>query len=526
MIEMGVNCIEEKEIKMSQEKSQLKVGIILSYLNVGAGSLVGILYTPVMLNLLGQSEYGLYKLSSNVTSYLSLMSLGLSTAIVRYLIKSRVEEGKDSEQRMLGLFMLIFNIIAVVTFFCGLIIVYIIPFAYSESLTNLELSRMQVLVFLMVCNMSLTFTMTPLISVVNAHEKFRFYQSMNLLSTVIIPIVNIIVLLCGGLSVGMATSSLVISFVTRIMYLIYVRKSLQIKAAYKGLPLKQLKEIINFSVWIFVANITAQLYNATDTVLIGMISDLSLIGVAVYNVGIVFNNIVLNLTTVISSILSPQVNRMVFEGNKNIELNKLIIKVGRLQSYFVFLLVSGFVVFGQPFIKFYAGEGYEDAYWVAIFMLLPSIIPLVQSVCVTILVAKNRHKFRSIVYLGIAILNVFGTWILLQCLGIIGAALMTGVSLIIGQGFVMNWYYYRKENIDIVAFGKSLSKIAIVSLIMCITACYLSHILDFYDFITFVISVIIYTIIYILVQWLISFNCYEKELILRLLKKIRRVFNR
>lgn len=68
---------------MAQEKSQLKVGIVLNYVNMILGNLIPIFYTPVMLTLLGQSEYGLYKLASSVTSYLSLISMGLGSAITR-----------------------------------------------------------------------------------------------------------------------------------------------------------------------------------------------------------------------------------------------------------------------------------------------------------------------------------------------------------------------------------------------------------------------------------------------------------
>ena len=67
---------------MEQEKSQLHIGIILSYINMLVGNLIPLLYTPVMLQLLGKKEYGLYKLSSTVTSYLTLISLGIGSAVV------------------------------------------------------------------------------------------------------------------------------------------------------------------------------------------------------------------------------------------------------------------------------------------------------------------------------------------------------------------------------------------------------------------------------------------------------------
>ena len=80
----------------------------MSYINMALGSLVPMFYTPVMLSLLGQNEYGLYKLASTVTSYLGLISFGIGSAVVRYLVKFRAEGDKDGEERMFGLFNIIF----------------------------------------------------------------------------------------------------------------------------------------------------------------------------------------------------------------------------------------------------------------------------------------------------------------------------------------------------------------------------------------------------------------------------------
>ena len=64
---------------MNNSKSEIRSGIILNYINLILGNLIPVFYTPIMLKLLGQGEYGLYKLSSNVVSYLSLISLGIGS---------------------------------------------------------------------------------------------------------------------------------------------------------------------------------------------------------------------------------------------------------------------------------------------------------------------------------------------------------------------------------------------------------------------------------------------------------------
>ncbi|MGM9586197.1 MAG: oligosaccharide flippase family protein [Candidatus Limivicinus sp.] len=498
---------------MEQKKSQLKTGIVLNYVNIILGNLIPVFYTPIMLSLLGQKEYGLYKLSSSVTSYLSLISLGIGSAVVRYLIKAREEEGKEAEERVLGLFMVIFQIIAAAALLIGTILAFNLELFYGKSLSAAELSRMKVLVLIMVCNTALSFSQTPYTSVVSAHEKFIFLQCANILTTCVGPIVNLIALFLGYASIGMAVSSLLIGLICRLAYYAYVKKHMHIRANYGNLPTHLLKEILSFSLWIFISNVVAQLYNATDTVMIGMVPSLATTGVAVYNIGGIFNNIISSLTTGISSLLTPKANRMVFQKATNSELTDLTVRVGRIQALIMALVVSGFIAFGKPFIFFYAGEEYLDSYWVAVLVMLPNMIPLVQSMCLSILVAQNKHRFRSIVYLGMAILNVIGTWILMKYMGVIGAALMSGIALIIGNGFIMNWYYQNRTGLDMIRFWKEIGKILMVPTVMCILTLVLSKYIDFCRISTLALGIVLYSLIYCTINWLFILNDYEKNLI-------------
>lgn len=507
---------------MTQEKSQLKTGIALNYVNMVLGNLIPIFYTPVMLALLGQSEYGLYKLASSVTSYLSLISVGLGSAITRYLIKSREEEGEDAEERMFGLFCVIFHVIAAVALLVGMLLLAALPRWYGASLTAGELGRMQVLVLLMVINMALNFSQSPYLSVVYAHERFLFIQCMNIVATCGGPCLNLVVLYLGFGSVGMTVAGMSVTIFTRIVYQLYVHRKMLLRPRLKGLPVNRLKEILGFSFWIFVANVVGQLYNATDTVMIGMIPALATTGVAVYNVGGTFNSIMFSVTTGVSSLLSPQTNRMVFRGATGEELTELAIRVGRIQGYIMVLIISGFIAFGRPFLFFYAGAEYADSYWVAILMMVPNIIPLMQSICLNVVVAQNKHKFRSLVYLGIALLNVIGTWFLMQAMGVIGAALMTGVAMVIGHGFAMNWYYHKKTGLNMRRFWRQMINVCYVPVLLCTCTLQLAEFVDLYSVAALAGGILLYTAAYFALNWRFTMSDYEKNVILDLVRSVKK----
>ena len=196
----------------------------------------------------------------------------------------------------------------------------------------------------------------------------------------------------------------------------------------------------------------------------------------------------------------------------------MTIKIGRLQAYIVALIVFGFITFGQPFIQFYAGSGYEDSYWVAIFMMIPGAIPLVQSMCLSIIVAENRHRFRSIVLLGITILNVIGTWVLLHIWGVNGAALMTGIALLIGNGIVLNWYYWKKIELDIPRFWWEIGSIFIIPLTMTVAFMVAGLVINWYNIWILMVGIVIYTIVFGILNWIFVMNDYEKELLISPIK--------
>lgn len=505
---------------MRNKVNQIKLGMVLSYLNIGIGNLIPLFYTPIMLSLLGQNEYGLYKIAGSTTSYLSLLAFGIGSAVTRFLIKANTEGGKEYEERVFGLFNLIFQGLAALTIIVGGLLSLNLGIFYSSSLSDSELTKMQILVAIMVVNTAVGFSAASYNSVVSSHERFIFIQAINILSTVVMPVFNLVVLFLGYKSIAMAIVSLAINVVIRVTYVIYVKKSLQLKARYKKLPFGLMKDIISFSFWIFISNICAQLFSATDTVIIGMVPKLATVGAAVYSIGYTFPNILFSLSQVVPGLFMPRANKMVFSGCSDEELTDLVIKVGRVQSFVVGLVCSGFIAFGQPFLEFYVGPDYSEAYWVAIIVMIPNCITLVQSACNSIMQAKNMHSFKAKIYIFIAVGNAVSTYFLVWNFGIIGAAIPTGLCYIFGNGLIMNWFFWKKMHLDIPKFWKKILPTFIVSAVLVVLTKLSYFFINYYSITNFLIGVVVYTIVYVFLCWFVIFNDDEKAMILNPVKKI------
>ncbi len=113
------------------------------------------------------------------------------------------------------------------------------------------------------------------------------------------------------------------------------------------------------------------------------------------------------------------------------------------------------MLYGKFFIRKWAGEGYDAAYYVGAMVMIPYIVPLIQNIGIEIQRAKNMHKFRSIIYFIIAFANLGISIPLGKYYGAVGTTFGTTLSTIIGNIILMNWYYHiKKVGLNIIEFIK------------------------------------------------------------------------
>lgn len=93
---------------MLKSVNQLKMGTLLSYVSIGIQNIMAMLYTPVMLRLLGQNEYGLYQLSNSTVAYLGLLSFGFGSSYVKFYYGYKVKNDFEGIRKLNSIFLLVF----------------------------------------------------------------------------------------------------------------------------------------------------------------------------------------------------------------------------------------------------------------------------------------------------------------------------------------------------------------------------------------------------------------------------------
>lgn len=506
---------------MGQKKvNELKVGSIITYINLIISTIIPLLYTPIMLRILGQEEYGLYSLSNSVISYLTLLNFGFGTAIIRFISKFRIEGDHDKIEGVTGLILSIYGIIAIIVCIVGFLLTKGTGFFFGTGLTVNEIQRLKVLMIVMTVSTAISFPVSVLSSVSVAYEKYIFRKMVDMIATIATPILNLIVLFLGYASIGLAMIGLGIQLIYGIIFIWYCKQKLNVVPRFKDMPFYMVKEILGFSIYVFASSIIDMLYWATDKVLVGAV--LGTVAVAVYNIGGTFTSMLQNMSSAISGVFGTRVNMMVF-GNQPMEkLSELLIRIGRLQYYIVSLILSGYIVFGQIFIDVWAGKDYSQAYIIGLLTMVPLAVPLIQSIAFSVISAQNKLKFRTIVYAVIAVLNVIGTILAMPKFGIIGAAACTAVAFIVGNGILMNWYYWKVIKLDIIGFWKNIIRISIAPVIMVVVGTVALRVITVKNLWMILILGVMYVVLFGIASWILEMNDYEKSLVTGMFHKIKR----
>lgn len=498
--------------------NERKRGAILSYLSIILSTVVQLVYTPLLIRMLGQSEYGLYSLISSVIGYLTVLDLGFGNAIVVFTSKYRANKEYEKEKKLHGMFLVIFCIIGLIAGLLGLLLYFNVPLLFGKTMTDIELHKAKIMMLILSFNLAITFPFNIYSSIITAYEKFTFQKVMSILNTLLKPVLMIPLLFLGYKSITMTVVITVVNIIVLLSNYFYCKKKLGVNIKFMGFDKKLFKTIFSYSFFIFLGVIVDKVNWSVDQFVLGAVS--GTIAVSLYSVASQINNLFVNLSSAMSGVLLPKVSKMIAKKASDKEMTNEFIKVGRLQYLIIFLMASGFTLFGKEFIMAWAGKDFATSYYIAVILILPLCVPLIQNLGISIMQAKNMHKFRSILLALIAIANIFISIPLAKAYGGIGSAIGTSLSLIIGNIIILNIYYHKKVGINVIEFWKIIIKMTIPMLIPIVAIVILMHFVTLHGYVNLIVFGGIYTILYCLTCYFLVMDDYEKNIVNKVLIKL------
>ena len=513
------------------------MGASLSYALTIIANALGFVLAPFLLGKLGSTQMGIYETIGALAGYMAVLDFGVNSTITRYISKYRAENKEEKTGNLLAHCLILYSVLAAAVLAIGVVLWFNLgPIAKSLSafqgkgaITNNNIGTAKTMFLILLANIAFSLPLRTFTAAMNGYEKFTLPRLLNIVRVVLrfVLIIIFISLKFGVLTI--AIIDLVANIGMLIINMLYVLLKMKQKIKLEKFELPFVKELMVFSLPIFLTMVYDQIFWKVDQIIIFGIMGFA----SAYVVSAVMRLVVIfmQFSTSISEVFLPRITQMVSAKASGDDLTDLMIRVGRIQFLILGLILTGYLLFGQNLLISWLGgqDVYTDSqminmYYIGCIILVPLTLPLIQNTGISMLVAKNKHHFRSTVYFIIAVLNVGLTIVLVNKYEIIGASIATAIALILGNGIVINIYYSRVIGLKIGRFFKDC--VARLGLPMLISSGFGYLILRFIavegNAWNLILCCFIYLVVYAAIMWLAGMNGYEKGMVKKVVHKLTR----
>ena len=439
--------------------SEIKIGIILSYLTIVIVNVAGLISTPIIVRSLGAEQYGLYLVLGSLIAYIALLDLGMTNTITRFVAKYKAQNDLENEQKF---FSIIFRVVS----FIVLMMLGLGGILYLNLDTLIQADILK-------DDLNIIFTLFLLTGIINlitgflngyltAYEKFIFLKTTHLVKCLL----RLGIILAFFMQLGSIYVLVLIDFILALIVLLcslyYFFKIYPHRFNLRYYDSVFLKELYKYAFWVFVLGLISQIQWQTGQILIGYKIDNT--AVAVYGLGILLGTYYGAFSTAVSGVFIARTTYKVYQDNTTQELTEYMVKIGRISAIVLMLIWVNFTIVGQDFIELWVGVEYQQAWLVALLIMSVYTVPLLQAIANQVLDAKKLFKFKAKIYL------VFLSWGLLLGYFLIDYHPIYGMVIGLAAGWIisliiMTTYYHRFLKLDMIYFFKKLSNIFSVSLI-------------------------------------------------------------
>ena len=359
------------------------------------------LYTSrVILQILGVDDFGIYEAVGGIVSFLSFLNSALASGSSRFL---SYELGKGGEVRMERNFSTILQIHIVLAIIIVLVAETLGLWFLNNEL-NIPLERMEaatVTFHLSIVTAILNITQVPYTASIISHEKMDVFAYFSVIDVVLkLVIVYLLILSDYDRLILYAILMLLVQAGMTLAYRIYcVRhyKETHFHLIYdKGI----LKQILGYSVWNILTNITLALKNQGVILLISMFfSPAIVVSRAVANR---VNMAALQFANNFRTAANPQIIKRYAAGD--LDGSKRLVKVSSTYSYYLMLLLSlPIILVAEPLLQLWLGQVPEYSVVFLQLALVSSLVTSMNDSFYTALCAVGKLRFNSIACASVSI---------------------------------------------------------------------------------------------------------------------------
>lgn len=443
-------CMNEQPVTTSK---RLVHNTLFNVVTLVSHAFVAFLLMRFFLSRLGQARYGVWVLiGGSIFRYAPLLSLGLNSAINRYIPVYRAKSDDDGIQRVMSTSLFFFTGLAVVLVMASLVIYFKIGSWFSIEPELIGTAG--TLVLIVGFCFALAMPLQPSTAVLSGLQRYDISNSVAL-TALLLRTVFVVALLLQGY--GLLTMGLVFGLseiALRGLDYVFVRRLLPaVSVSLSGIDMRLLREMLAYGINTFLYAIGGVIIIQASTVVIAVFMSAAHISqFAFAAAGVLLLSQLLQAST---AAIKPAVSDL---DARNDQLRVKEIALLTRKYSLLIILPSGcfLIVMGGNFLQIWVGDQFEEP---AVIHGMASVLAvlaagyclmLAQHSNFLVLVGRGEHKIFGLLTGLTALLCVSACVVSVKVLGLglLGIAWSNFLPILLFSGVLLPIYFNRKMRIS------------------------------------------------------------------------------
>ncbi|AKJ63476.1 lipopolysaccharide biosynthesis protein [Kiritimatiella glycovorans] len=421
-----------------------------AWLRLIVNALAALILTPLLIDRLGDTAYGVWVLIGSILGYYGLLNLGIDSSAVRYLSRALGSGDRDRAAVLLRTSAVTFRWIAAAV----LLLTALLGWGFAQVRDGgpfqvpVELSDdFVLLLWLLGAGVAVSFALRVYSCALRALERYDLEHLITIGAT-IGRVLAIIFLMHGSIvRLGLIFAAFnVLSGAAQAVAAHRLLKPLNLPARPRG---RMYGTVGRYGVWALLTSLADRFRYHTDPLVIGYA--LAPAAITVYSVAHTLIRYFSDIAGQFGMPFFPVFSR--YEGAGDEEgLRRAFLRGSRVQGFLALLLAGGLGGSGPLFLRFWVGgeigpEALAAASAVLSILVLPVLLDVMQTISVCYLYGVGKHPYLSMQTTAEGLANLALSLVLAGPFGLVGVAWGTAVPMTVTKLLVQPAYVCRQLRI-------------------------------------------------------------------------------
>ena len=403
------------------------------YLFVVAEMIVGLLTLPFNLRHLGAEAYGLWMLTAGLTVHFSILDLGYSGAIVKFVAQYRSKRDLQGLNEIASTLFVLFSALGVVVYLVVVALAFNLDHLLNITPQQAETGKWILLIVGL--NAAVNFGFSTFGGICCGFQRYDINNVVAIASSFVIAGVNVAVLMLGFGLIPLVAATTAVRLAT---YFIYRRNAYKVFPLLKVRPslfrLARLREVTAFSIYASMIDWANKLNYELDELIIGVF--LGAAPVAVWAVADRIISATQRLTNQSNTVLFP----LIVDSDAGERLGRLqtvLLEGTRLSLATVAPIAVVLLVLAEPIVRGWVGTAMSAAAPVIQVLAVAVALRVGNATGTTILKGSGQVRRLAFVNLWTGLANLILSAALIKPFGLVGVAIGTLVPIAFSSIFII-----------------------------------------------------------------------------------------